>query len=81
VENVHLPTEGHNYGPSKRQAMYRFMAKHLGLDSSLIREDGTVDESPVQVQRMAALRLFGETTPVPAHARKGLDALAELLRR
>lgn len=81
VENVHLPTEGHNYGPSKRQAMYRFMARHLGLDIALLRKDGTVDESPVRVQRMAELRLFGEKTPVPAHARKGLGALAELLRR
>src|SRR5699024_3237491 len=31
VENKHFPTEGHDYGPSKRAAMYPFMARHLGL--------------------------------------------------
>ena len=31
VENVHLAGEGHDYGPSKRQAVYAFLARHLGL--------------------------------------------------
>ena len=37
VENVHLATEGHDYGVSKRLAMYDFMAKHLGLISMLLK--------------------------------------------
>ncbi len=32
VENVHLGSEGHDYGVSKRMAMYSFVAKHLGLN-------------------------------------------------
>ena len=32
VRNVHLADEGHDYGPSKRAAMYSFLAQHLGLD-------------------------------------------------
>ena len=32
VENVHLASEGHDYGVSKRMAMYDFMARHLGLE-------------------------------------------------
>ena len=34
VANVHLADEGHDYGPSKRQAMYAFLIRHLGLDAS-----------------------------------------------
>lgn len=32
VENVHFEDEIHDYGYSKRRAMYYFMAKHLNLD-------------------------------------------------
>ena len=34
VENAHFGEEGHDYGFTKRQPMYRFMAKHLGLNYS-----------------------------------------------
>lgn len=44
VESVHLPEEGHDYGPSKRDAMYRFMAKHLGLNLKAVMVDGKIDE-------------------------------------
>jgi dienelactone hydrolase len=30
--NVHLADEGHDYGSSKRKALYDFLAEHLGLD-------------------------------------------------
>ena len=33
VENVHF-YEDHDYGPAKRAAVYRFLAKHLALDLS-----------------------------------------------
>ncbi|GAB6011966.1 alpha/beta hydrolase family protein [Viscerimonas tarda] len=36
-ENVHLPNEKHDYGPSKRHAMYDFMAKHLGLNNKILK--------------------------------------------
>src|SRR5262245_57548640 len=46
LENVHLMDEGHDYGPSKREAMYRFMAKHLKLDfEKATRADGRIDEA------------------------------------
>jgi len=51
VENAHFPQEGHDYGQSKRMAMYPFMAKHLGLDISRVcGRDGKVDESFVGVE-------------------------------
>ncbi len=31
VKNVHLPREDHDYGPSKRAAMYEFFARYLGI--------------------------------------------------
>jgi dienelactone hydrolase len=30
--NVHMPNEGHDFGISKRKAVYDFLAEHLGLD-------------------------------------------------
>lgn len=38
VENVHLPAEGHDYGPNKRKANYDFFARVFGLDRSKIDE-------------------------------------------
>jgi dienelactone hydrolase len=71
VENTHLPAEGHDYGPSKREAMYRFMAKHLGLNLQL-------DESDT-VQDPAVLAVFTPEHPRPAYALQGGAAvLAEL---
>ena len=50
VANVHLADEGHDYGPSKRQAMYAFLIKHLRLDASAyLLPDGRIDEAWAQV--------------------------------
>ena len=38
VRNVHLPDERHDFGPSKRQAVYEFFADVFGLDRSMIDE-------------------------------------------
>lgn len=46
VKNIHLPKERHDYGSSKRAAMYHFMARHLDLDESKVFDkDGNLDES------------------------------------
>jgi hypothetical protein len=58
VENVHLPDEGHDYGPSKRAGMYKFMAKHLNLDmKKVLAADGTFQESDCTVDP-ASLQIF-----------------------
>ncbi len=60
VENVHLPNDNHDYGPNKRVPMYRFMAKHLGLDLKAIQhKDGSIDESRCTVEPDSALFVFG----------------------
>jgi len=62
VENAHFPDEGHDYGVNKRQPMYHFFAKHLGLDSR------ATDESAVTIEAPEQLRVFDKTHPLPAHA-------------
>ncbi len=59
VENAHFPKEGHDYGFSKRKAVYPFMAKHLGLDlSRILNDSGKVDESFVTPLAMQELKVF-----------------------
>jgi uncharacterized protein len=81
VANVHLAGEGHDYGPSKRAAMYPFMAAHLGLDLDAVsRPDGSVDESPVTMLPPEALHVFAPDHPQPADALRDLTAVAAGLK-
>jgi hypothetical protein len=80
VENVHLPDEKHDYGPSKRQAMYVFMAKYLKLDiKSVTDAKGLVDEAPAKVLEEKDLAVFNESSPRPANAVMGGEAILKLL--
>lgn len=83
VENMHLPKEGHDYGPSKRQAVYQFLAKQFGLNlKGVLLMDGSVDESKSIVETKSTMLVFGENgEKLPAGAIHGIDALKELLKR
>jgi len=72
VDNVHFADEGHGYQMSKRQAMYPFMVKHMGLDPSgvLDPDTGTFDESKTTIERPDQMRVFDEQHPLPDHALK-----------
>lgn len=60
VQNEHFPTEGHDYGQSKRMAMYPFLARHLELDLEKVMDsDGKVDESDVVIEDPSELYVFG----------------------
>ena len=50
VRNVHLPDERHDFGPSKRQAVYDFFADVFGLNRSMIDESKVTIESPEVMQ-------------------------------
>lgn len=50
VANVHLPDERHDFGPSKREAVYDFFARVFGLDRSL------ADESRITIQPEQSLQ-------------------------
>lgn len=66
VENAHFPLEKHDYGPSKRMAVYPFMAKHLGLDTSCVMKDGSVDESFITVETQDQMMSFHGKYPANA---------------
>lgn len=74
VENVHLPLEKHDYGPSKRKAAYDFLAKNLGLDISM------ADESKSKILTREELTVFNIENPLPKNALKGNDAIISLLK-
>jgi dienelactone hydrolase len=80
VENVHLPTEGHDYGPNKRVAAYAFLAKHLQLDLNRVLKDGQVDESVNTLLKPDELQVFNVDHPRPANAVMGDDAAMALLK-
>ena len=60
VQNVHFADEGHDYGQTKRAAVYPFFKKHLGLSPA--------SESGIEVEDQATLLVFGEGQPRPSHA-------------
>ena len=71
VANQHFPSENHGYQSVKRQAMYPFMVKHLGLDDSQVRRsDGVFDESVNTIETPEQMRVFNQDRPLPEHALK-----------
>ncbi|WP_018618666.1 alpha/beta hydrolase family protein [Spirosoma luteum] len=79
VKNVHLPNEGHDYGPSKRAAAYRFLAQHLKLDLNRVLKDGQIDETPNKLLTPTDLQVFTADHPRPANAVMGDEAVLALL--
>ena len=81
VENVHLEKEGHDYGPSKRQAVYEFLARQFSLNINMVKAaSGLVDESRSTVESKSAMLVFGENGErLPAHAIHGVEALKAAL--
>ncbi len=76
VENVHFPNEGHDYGSTKRAAVYPFLAKHLKLDLPRILDaSGKIDESFVTIEKTKDMKVFTEKNPRPAYAIKALEQL------
>lgn len=81
VENVHFANEGHDYGVSKRMAMYDFMARHLGLNINTVKDKtGRIDESKVTIENYEAQLVFGKEGKLPEAAVKGADSIREVLR-
>ena len=81
VRNVHFAREGHDFGRSKREAVYAFLAAqlHLSLDRVTGR-DGRADETPNTVEAPETMRATDEAHPLPGKALKGWEAVrAELL--
>jgi dienelactone hydrolase len=81
VENVHIENEEHNYGITKRLAMYDFMVRHLGLNVNSVKDkNGKIDESKCTIEKYDAMLVFGKEGNLPANAVKGTDAIWEVLK-
>ena len=72
AENSHFAKEGHGYQLSKRQAMYPFMVKHLGLNAKdvLDPKTGEYDESKNTLEKVETMRVFKSLKDMPKHALK-----------
>ncbi|SHF74289.1 hypothetical protein SAMN05443549_101197 [Flavobacterium fluvii] len=80
VENAHFAKEGHDFGVSKRMALYPFMAKYLGLDLKKVQnEKGEIDESTCVIEPYDKLYVFGNKAEnLPKNALKDIDKLYEM---
>lgn len=59
VKLAHFPSEGHDYGPSKRKAVYPFLARYLRMDlKKITNARGEIDESFVSVVDRKELEYF-----------------------
>jgi dienelactone hydrolase len=82
VENAHFADEQHDYGPSKREAMYRFLAKHLKLNLSRISDaSGKIDESFITVHDRGDLLVFTDAHPRPDYALVDAEKIVAQLDR
>jgi hypothetical protein len=71
VKNAHFADEKHDYGVSKRMAVYPFLATHLKLDLGKIQnKEGKIDESFVTEESREEMLVFGKGNPYPQSAVK-----------
>ena len=72
VTNVHLPKEGHDFGPNKRNAVYAFFADAFQLDKSKL------DESKVTVEPFENMYSFGKKGEnMPENAIRSVNELGK----
>ncbi len=83
IENVHLASEKHDFGINKRIAVYKFMAKQLGLNLNAVQNAaGNIDESKITIEPEEKMYVFGAKGELlPAHAVKGFEALEKLFNQ
>jgi len=79
VENVHLPLEKHDYGPSKRAAAYNFLGHHLGLNMGALPYDNGYREDFVTILEPGQLRVFDQDHPLPEQTLQGDKAVMDYL--
>lgn len=82
VRNVHLPEEGHDFGPSKRKALYDFLIQEFKLNGAALKDKtGQYDESKCTVEKETALYVFGDKGErLPANAIKGFEQLEKVFK-
>jgi hypothetical protein len=73
AENVHLAKEQHDYGPSKRAAVYQFFARHLGMHAQ------PEDLARITIEEPSQMEVFNAAHPLPAGSVSGSAAVAKAL--
>lgn len=68
---AHFADEAHDFGPSKREQVYQFFAKHLKLP--LLAED--LDR--ITIEQPQQMEVFNAQHPLPSHAAQGSEAVAQ----
>lgn len=82
VENAHFPDGVHDYGAAKRIPVYKFMAKHLGLNIQDVSDpDGTINETKSVPESAVTMLSFSSQNPHPANALKGSAAIEQAIRK
>ena len=62
VDFKHFPDEKHDYGISKRMAVYPFLAEHFNMDiASIMNERGEIDEGFVNILERKNLEVFSDS--------------------
>ncbi|HEY0679421.1 MAG TPA: acetylxylan esterase, partial [Chitinophagaceae bacterium] len=79
LKNIHLADEGHDYGFSKRKAMYEFVADKFNLDlKRVMDETGNIDEKKVTIEPETAMFVFGEKgEQLPSNALRNFEAISK----
>jgi len=71
VENLHLPDEGHDYGPSKTRGALDFLSRHLALSLERgMRPDGTLKDEDIVLEDASIIKVFNDSHPLPDRAVK-----------
>jgi uncharacterized protein len=82
IENAHFPDGVHDYGYSKRIPVYKFLAKHLGLNLQVVTDpDGKINESKSVAESALTMLSFSSQNPHPANALKGSKAIEMALKK
>ena len=79
VENAHFPVEKHDYGYSKRTAVYFFFAHHLAMDINALPYENGIIEDFVTILPKDSLKVFTSENPLPADAILGDEAVMKVL--
>jgi sugar phosphate isomerase/epimerase/dienelactone hydrolase len=78
--NVHLPNDKHDFGFSKRKAVYEFFAKYLNLNLKPIQNtEGNIVDTTIILEPENAFYVFGDKGEnLPARAVKGFENVEKL---
>lgn len=77
VSNVHLPSEQHDYGVNKRQAMCVFFATCFDLDIEIVGDHIAERENEILIESAKVMVVFNEDFPLPATALKSHNEIVE----